>query len=540
MFALKKKNSGINIALLAQKPADNENLSLTGKKNSTIQVDNFNSRDYETMFSMSKDALVSVNDFGEIIKCNKAFLTLNGFDTTTLEGMHFLDLFTEADRKFMRSTIQTLATTENTLEAPGFAFEAQMRTADDSTVNMHWNICLRDETLYCKGRDIGATTRQSQALNRREKQLAQAESIGRMGHWNWVVGKEAIEWSDEIYRIFGVEKGSFAPTLQALENLVHREDRARFNQALHRAIIEENNYDMEFRICRDDGETRHIRCEGRCAFDDEGEVIALYGMMQDMTERILYERDLRSAKDQAEQAYAARTQFLANMSHELRTPLNAIIGFSEMMQRQLLGPIGTEKYLEYIGGIRESGEHLLDLISDILDMSKIEAGKYDLAFEKVNIAKVFKLTLHMVEARAQDAGVRIKMDNISEDLCIIADRRAILQIVLNIASNAVKFTKKGGEVFMSVQEREDHILLKITDTGVGIPAHKIASVTKPFEQVSSSYAREHSGSGLGLSITKDLTEMHGGSLYIESRLGEGTSVSVRLPKDASKKIKNSV
>jgi len=126
--------------------------------------------------------------------------------------------------------------------------------------------------------------------------------------------------------------------------------------------------------------------------------------MQDMTEQTLHEQELTAAKDGAERAYAAKTQFLANMSHELRTPLNAIIGFSEMMQRQLLGPIGNEKYIDYIGGIRESGEHLLDLISDILDMSKIEAGKYELGLEDVNVSKTLGLAAHMMEGRCEDAG----------------------------------------------------------------------------------------------------------------------------------------
>jgi two-component system cell cycle sensor histidine kinase PleC len=205
------------------------------------------------------------------------------------------------------------------------------------------------------------------------------------------------------------------------------------------------------------------------------------------------------------------------------------------MEQQLLGPIGTEKYLDYIGGIRESGTHLLDLISDILDMSKIEAGKYELDLEEMNVMKSVKLSIHMMEGRAHESGVKVKFDGeANEALKIIADRRAVLQILLNLLSNAVKFSLEGGEVMVSCAEREDYIVLKVSDTGIGIPANKLAGITRPFEQVSSSYSRDHEGSGLGLAITKELAQLHGGMLSIESRVGEGTSVSVRMPCDASK------
>ena len=320
-----------------------------------------------------------------------------------------------------------------------------------------------------------------------------------------------------------------------MNQMVHKRDIDRVNQAFQRAVIEQNDYDMEFRIQPPQGDIRYIRCEGRCAVDAQGEVVALYGIMQDMTERMLYERELKEAKDAAERAYAAKSQFLANMSHELRTPLNAIIGFSEMIQRQLLGPIGTPQYMEYIQGIRESGEHLLDLINDILDMSKIEAGKYELALEELQVDKLTRLALHMMEGRAMESGITLSlMGTVNEDLRIVADRRAFLQIMLNLLSNAIKFTREKGLVSVECTERPDSIVLKVVDTGIGIPANKLASITRPFEQVSTDYAREHQGSGLGLAITKELVEIHGGTLQIESTLDVGTTVTIRLPLDASK------
>src|SRR5690606_22260338 len=158
-----------------------------------------------------------------------------------------------------------------------------------------------------------------------------------------------------------------------------------------------------------------------------------------------------------------------------------------------------------ISGIRESGEHLLDLISDILDMSKIEAGKYELDLEELNVAKILQLSTHMMEGRAHEAGVKVTLTkDIDEELKIVADRRAVLQSMLNLLSNAVNFPPEGGEVNSDCISRQDYLSIKVADNGIGIPANKLASVTKPFEQVSSSYARDHEGSGLGLAITKEL------------------------------------
>lgn len=306
-------------------------------------------------------------------------------------------------------------------------------------------------------------------------------------------------------------------------------------QVFQRAIIEQNDYDMDFRLTRPDGDIRYIRCEGRCEIDGDDDVVALYGIMQDITETTRKEHDLRKAKESVERAYAAKTQFLANMSHELRTPLNAIIGFSEMIERQLLGPIGTEKYLEYISGIRESGEHLLDLISDILDMSKIEAGKYDLNVEEFTLSKVIRMAAHMMEGRAVEEELKLNVECDDEELKIVADRRAVMQMVLNLLSNAVKFSKPKGQIYVAIKKNASGISIIVEDHGIGIPANKLANITMPFEQAESDYTREYEGTGLGLSITKELAEIHGGSLHIESVFGEGTTVTIKLPFRAKNK-----
>ena len=234
-------------------------------------------------------------------------------------------------------------------------------------------------------------------------------------------------------------------------------------------------------------------------------------------------------KTRAEEANQAKSKFLANMSHELRTPLNAIIGFSEIMESGMFGPLGAERYNEYCSDIRSSGEYLLDVINDILDMAKIEAGRIRLDFEELDLDGLMAEAIRVVAARAQDKQL-VLATRISPALGLRADRRALKQIMLNLLSNAVKFTAAGGRVIVRGRSVKDCIVLTIADTGIGIDVESLTRLGRPFEQVESQLTKSHHGSGLGLAIAKSLVELHGGRMSIRSTLGKGTLVMVRLPK----------
>jgi len=233
-------------------------------------------------------------------------------------------------------------------------------------------------------------------------------------------------------------------------------------------------------------------------------------------------------KTRAEEANQAKSKFLANMSHELRTPLNAIIGFSEIMESGMFGPLGADKYHEYCSDIRDSGQYLLDVINDILDMSKIEAGRIRLDFEDLSLDALLNEATRVVGARALDKQLELKA-RISPELRLRADRRALKQVVLNLLSNAVKFTPVGGRVTVRGRATNHCITLAIADTGIGIAKDALARLGRPFEQVESQLTKSHQGSGLGLAISKSLVELHGGRMRIRSTLGKGTLVVVRLP-----------
>jgi two-component system cell cycle sensor histidine kinase PleC len=231
----------------------------------------------------------------------------------------------------------------------------------------------------------------------------------------------------------------------------------------------------------------------------------------------------------AEEANQAKSEFLANMSHELRTPLNAIIGFSEIMESGMFGPLGADKYNEYCHDIRESGNYLLDVINDILDMSKIEAGRTRLDLEEIELDQILGESVRVIAGRAEEKHLELKIE-VTRGIRLKADRRALKQIVLNLLSNAVKFTPAGGRVTMRCDAASDDVMIAIEDTGIGIPKDALANLGKPFEQVESQLTKSHQGSGLGLAIAKSLTELHGGNMRIRSTQGVGTVVLVDLPR----------
>ena len=232
-------------------------------------------------------------------------------------------------------------------------------------------------------------------------------------------------------------------------------------------------------------------------------------------------------KTRAETANRSKSEFLANMSHELRTPLNAIIGFSEVMQEEMFGALGSRKYLEYSHDIHKSGQFLLDVINDILDMSKIEAGRMELELTSLSLPSIIEDIMRFVGPRAAEGRVDIVLD-MPKTCNITADRRALKQVFINLLSNAVKFTPEGGQVKVSIAKLKDGAKVSISDTGIGIPHSDIEKLGRPFEQVENQFTKSKGGSGLGLAISKSLVDLHHGSLSIASTVGAGTTVTVEL------------
>jgi two-component system, cell cycle sensor histidine kinase DivJ len=326
---------------------------------------------------------------------------------------------------------------------------------------------------------------------------------------------------------------------------VHVADRPAYLTALSDAARGSEACSVEFRLRRDasNGGERELNqvvefiwVEMRCrpldrtseaaTAQEEAEIVAV---MRDVTDRKMQEQALELARTAAEQADASKSRFLATMSHELRTPLNAIIGFSEMIVREETLMLDAARRREYAQLINDSGQHLLSVVNGILDMSKIESGNFEIAPEPFEPRPALLNCCNLLALKARENGIDL-LTRVPEDLpAITGDPRAFKQIVLNLVSNAIKFTERGGEVTVSAAIDGSRLVLRVADTGVGIAADDLKRIGDPFFQAGKTYQRRHEGTGLGLSIVKSLVGLHGGEMHVQSRINEGTTVMIALP-----------
>ncbi len=365
-----------------------------------------------------------------------------------------------------------------------------------------------------------------------------------------VEAEEARRKADEMYRVMTTEASDvillFAPdrsilfasealdrlmgrTAAEIENggwmrFVHPDDLAQLRK-LELPPKRTEEFTVAYRLMRRDGTYvwLEVKTRARCAPD--GTYLGYISVARDVTERKQREIEAKAAQQRAETANKAKSQFLANMSHELRTPLNAIIGFADLMKAQAFGQLGNARYDSYATLIYDSGQLLLDLITDMLDMAKIEAGKMELNFEQVDLGETIADVARLLDDRAHTAGVALDVA-VGTKLSLVADRRAVKQVVINLLSNALKFTPRGGTVAVRAAQDGDLMRVSVRDTGIGIPESELGRLGRPFEQVCADPNLAKSGTGLGLALVRSLTERHGGGMCIESAEGIGTEVTV--------------
>jgi len=351
------------------------------------------------------------------------------------------------------------------------------------------------------------------------------------GLWDWDIDKNRVYISRRLREFFGDVKSGREVSPKLWIERIHPEDIDRYIASIVSHIKRETGHlECEYRMRNADDEYRWVFDRGIALHDDDGHAYRMAGSARDITERKIAEQEIRDAKDLAEAANITKGRFLATMSHELRTPLNAIIGFSEMMKSEMFGSLGNPHYTEYARDIHESGSHLLNLINDILDVSKLEAGKIEIIESDCDVGEVIATAGLFVRELALEGDVEVKLDCGSALPPLRADERRLKQILINLLSNAVKFTPPGGKITVSVQaDPARGFVVEVRDTGIGIAPEDIPKALEPFAQIDSTLSRRYEGTGLGLPLTRSLIELHGGTIHIESELGEGTLITVTFP-----------
>ncbi len=354
--------------------------------------------------------------------------------------------------------------------------------------------------------------------------LVISQSIARTGTWDWDIVKETLIWSDGAFRIFGVSPEEFEPSFDNFMRFVHPDDHDELNRAIDEALEKDIPFNCEHRIILPTGEIRNVHERGQVYRSDNGTPERMIGVVLDITKRKQTESELLMAKETAESAARAKSSFLANMSHEIRTPMNAVIGLTELCLRTELQP----KQLDYLQKVHHSANSLLGIINDILDFSKIEAGKLKLEKVQFNLVQLLEDATVLVSGVSHDKGVEIRVSRNSDvPNELIGDPLRLGQILLNLLNNAVKFTEQGN-VVISVEVIARHengveLEFSVKDSGIGINEEQLSGLFESFSQVDDSTSRKYGGTGLGLTISKQLVEMMGGTIRAESEIGVGSN-----------------
>ena len=466
--------------------------------------------------------LVSTN----ILECNQTLADVIGRSKEEIVGNSFLELYASESIDAAQQTSQAFVETGEVIRQ-----ERTLLRADGGTIDVLLQATpMRDETgkIVASRSTWRDVTKQKEA----ERALASQEALYRT----------LIQAAPQVIWVADAD-GQVALLNKAWHEFSGRSDEeslgTRWAEALHpedlpdvlakweRAYTRGETYSGECRFQAKDGSYETFIFIGTPVRDDSGKIINWVGINTNIADRVQAEIALQEAKDAAEYANRAKSEFLATMSHELRTPLNAIIGFSEILRDEILGTVNDDQK-ELVADIHTSGNHLLTMINDILDLSKIEAGKMDLQLENFSIKEAVTEVNTIVNALANQKQIQLSLE-LNQDISIEADKIKFKQILYNLLSNAVKFTDEGGQVTMKFEISGAALLGSVTDTGVGISPQDRAKLFQPFTQIDASSTRAHSGTGLGLALTNRLIQLHGGKIWVDSDIDEGSTFSFTFP-----------
>jgi PAS domain S-box-containing protein len=475
---------------------------------------------------------ICYSDFdGVFIRVNPRFCDLTGYSAQELEGRSFAEITHPDDVSIdARLGDELIAGTRGP-----YTLEKRYIRKSGDTIWVRLTVALsrtpdgRPHQLIGMVEDINQMLLTEQALRASEARLREAQRTAQIASYEIDHKDESRNWSDELFAILEVEVGREQPTFDLFEQRVHPQDRALIQKTNAEAMANRAPYDLTHRLVMPDGRTKYVEVRGRTTFAEDGTPLRSFGTVQDVTSRKQSEIALRQAKESAESANRAKMDFLANMSHELRTPLNAILGYAQLLETERAGPLAP-KQREYLRDIMTGGRHLLELIQDILELAKIDAGRIGLKIEPIDALGVITDALPLIESMAAARAVTLHVAKPAVPLPpMLADRVRLRQIFLNLLSNAIKYNKLGGRIDVTCTEiRPGFLRLSVRDTGIGIRPERQSELFVPFSRLGAETLAIE-GTGIGLSLTKKLTELMAGKIGFQSVPNEGSTFWIDLP-----------
>lgn len=502
---------------------------------------------FQTLFDVNPDAIIISDAYTqEIYECNQIACEMNGYTHEELVGNNVNILHPKDIASRVRDKNETELFLEELKKNRFVKMETIHQRKDGTFFPIETFICLLtlNDKLFVMGIDRDITERKlaEEKLRQSEEQFRLiSENVADMIVVLDLDGKRI--YSNPSYKPILGDTGS----LQGTDSFddIHPEDRDKIKKVFQETIITGKGNRAEYRLISKSGSTHFIESQGSVIRDEKGKIVNVVVVSRDITSRKETEEELRKyrenleemvkertteleiAKEKAESADRLKSAFLATMSHELRTPLNSIIGFTGILMKGIAGPLNDEQ-LKQLGMAKGSAQHLLELINDVLDISKIEAGQLVVSLSEFDFSKMIHKVTSSVEPLAEKKKLDLKLSLPDDEIIINSDERRMSQVFLNLINNAIKFTDKG-TIRIDCSISEQRIITKVVDTGIGIKSDDMAKLFKPFSQIDTGLTRNHDGTGLGLSISKKLVEKLGGTITVESKLGVGSTFTVTLP-----------
>ncbi|VAV91221.1 hypothetical protein MNBD_ALPHA02-212 [hydrothermal vent metagenome] len=496
-----------------------------------------NEAKFRMLFNTSHHIIIEMNGDGDVLEYNDTTIHMLKVKPQKDVGKKIWDCefwASETDFFLIKEAVLNIKSGEDSSLVVNVLDENNQKIILDISLK---KLCLDDgqsTLIVLEGKDITKLVTANKALVESQTRLAGAQKIARLGNWEWTMVSNEVTWSDEVYNIFGLEPSFHAPKYDAFMDMVHVEDREYVRKAIFDALKDLCPYNITHRIILADGTKKVVRQIGKILRTKNGDAVRMDGTIQDITEHWQREQELRLAKIRAEDADVAKAQFLSTVSHELRTPLNAIIGFGTLIADEVLGEINITTYRDYAEDIKVSGEALLKLVQNILHITSFQLGSLKSQPENILAREILDETFSLVSDRASQKNIKIDM-HINNDIKeIYVDPELTRQILVHLIENAIKFSEQDSLVKVTLFSTENDFIIEVTDYGIGLDDTDV--IFDLFVQENMDLNRVYEGIGLGLTIAKNLTEIQGGWIQVDSKVGQGSRFSVHFAKDVIRTI----